>query len=73
MKGAVRFPPKVRFGTVPACRGHHGIFRLATCYAALNGRVRPGTAIADFSLQRKIACESQDGRYMQIATAAFFR
>ena len=27
--------------SVPACRGHRWIFNLATCYAGLNGRVRP--------------------------------
>jgi hypothetical protein len=31
----------VRFGSDPACRHHCWIFKLATCYAALNSRILP--------------------------------
>lgn len=33
-----------RHGDIPVCRGHRCIFNLATCYAGLNGRVRPVAA-----------------------------
>jgi hypothetical protein len=32
---------KVCFGSMPACDGYRWIFNLATCYAGLNGRIRP--------------------------------
>jgi hypothetical protein len=35
----------VRLGSFPACQPDRYIFRLATCYAGLNGRVRPEAAV----------------------------
>jgi hypothetical protein len=29
------------FGSIPACDDYRWIFNLATCYAGLNGRIRP--------------------------------